>query len=102
MSTMKSCILCNFPLDMTMCRAQGESMKLSDWLSENDKTLEWLAKEVGRHSSVMSRLANGHIRPSNAVAARIETLTRRKVTATDHELAFQARRQTKEPLRAAS
>lgn len=64
-------------------------MRLSDWLKANDRNLEWLAKEVGRHSSVMSRLAKGHIRGTVDVAAKIERLTDGDVTALDLENAFQ-------------
>lgn len=66
-------------------------MKLSEWLTKHDRTTAWLAREVGRHPSVMSRLVRGHIRPTNDVVAHIEILTRFEVTAVDHEKAFQAR-----------
>ena len=66
-------------------------MKLADWLTQNGKSLEWLAEQVGRDASVMSKLSSGTIRPSNEVAARIEILTDRKVTAIDHEAAYRAR-----------
>lgn len=77
-------------------------MTLFEWLKENDKSLSWLGREVGRTPSVMSRLAHGHIRPTNDVVARIELLTRWKVTAVDIEATFQERRRLAEPARAAS
>lgn len=67
-------------------------MRLSDWLTKNNRSLEWLAEQVGRDASVMSKLAKGLVRPSNEVAAKIQVLTEGRVTAVDHEEAFLARK----------
>lgn len=63
-------------------------MRLSDWLEKHEKSLEWLASEVGRDASVMSKLKDGAIRPSNQVAAAIHRLTKGAVTSVDHEDVF--------------
>lgn len=63
-------------------------MRLTAWLRENDKTVGWLAEQIGRDQSSVSRLKDGHIRPSNSVAAAIHRLTDGAVTSIDHEDAF--------------
>ena len=70
-------------------------MLLADWLASNGKTLTWLAEQVERDASVMSRLKAGLTRPSNEVSARIQALTGGLVTAADHERAYARRLQKK-------
>lgn len=66
-------------------------MRLATWLEDNEKTINWLAEKVGRDASVISKLKDGFIRPSNEVAAKIHTLTGGEVTSVDHEMAYAIR-----------
>ncbi|WP_018261916.1 helix-turn-helix transcriptional regulator [Methylobacterium sp. WSM2598] len=58
-------------------------MKLSDWLKANGKSAAWLASQVGRDPSFITRVKNGDAMPSIAVAAEIQRITNGAVTAVD-------------------
>lgn len=59
-------------------------MRLADWLRQNGRTTTWLAEQVGRDRSFISRVKNGGALPSVEVAADIQRLTDGEVTAVDY------------------
>lgn len=59
-------------------------MKLADWLRSNKKSDGWLAEQVGRDRSVITRIKNGQIDPPASVVDKIERITNGDVTAADH------------------
>ncbi|GJD59817.1 helix-turn-helix domain-containing protein [Methylobacterium dankookense] len=59
-------------------------MRLSDWLKQNGKTVAWLAEQVGRDRSFLTRVKNGEAKPSVDVAAAIQRVTGGAVTAVDY------------------
>lgn len=62
------------------------SMRLADWLQSNGKTATWLASQVGRDRSFITKVKNGEALPSVEVAADIQRLTGGEVTAIDYFL----------------
>ncbi|MGY2048869.1 XRE family transcriptional regulator [Methylobacterium sp. JK268] len=58
-------------------------MKLADWLKQNGKTATWLAGQLGRDPSFITRVKNGDAMPSITVAAEIQRITGNEVTAID-------------------
>lgn len=58
-------------------------MRLSAWLAENDKTDAWLAQEIGRERSFVTKLRNGRAVPSFSTATKIHKVTAGAVTAND-------------------
>lgn len=59
-------------------------MRLSDWLKENGRTATWLAEQVGRDQSFITRVKNGTAMPSIEVAAAIQRVTGGLMTAVDY------------------
>ncbi|WP_456015378.1 helix-turn-helix transcriptional regulator [Methylorubrum populi] len=59
-------------------------MRLSDWLKANGRTATWLAEQVGRDQSFITRIKNGRAMPSIEVAAAIQRVTGGSVTAIDY------------------
>ncbi|UYW25716.1 helix-turn-helix transcriptional regulator [Methylorubrum extorquens] len=59
-------------------------MTLADWLRQNGKTATWLASQVGRDPSFITRVKNGDAMPSIEVAAAIQRVTGGAVTAIDY------------------
>jgi transcriptional regulator with XRE-family HTH domain len=59
-------------------------MRLADWLKENGRTATWLAEQVGRDQSFITRVKNGSAMPSIEVAAAIQRVTSGQVTAVDY------------------
>lgn len=58
-------------------------MRLADWLRQNERTATWLAGQVGRDPSFITRVKNGDAMPSIEVAAAIQRITDGAVTAVD-------------------
>ncbi len=50
-------------------------MKLSEWLSTNQKTDAWLAAKIGKERSVVTKLKNGGRSTTLATLLRIEEAT---------------------------
>jgi hypothetical protein len=65
---------------------------LSDWLSTNKRTDEWLAAQIKRERSTVTKIKNGRIGPSASTIARIEVATGGQVTASDHVRAMEQAR----------
>jgi DNA-binding XRE family transcriptional regulator len=61
-------------------------MTLHEWLTREQRTDAWLAEKIGRHRTTITRIRNGRLRPSVAVAAKIQKLSRGAVTAADYDL----------------
>jgi hypothetical protein len=50
-------------------------MKLSDWLKVNGKTDAWLAAQVGKDRSVITKIRAGAVTPSLRTAVAIQLAT---------------------------
>lgn len=50
-------------------------MKLSDWLKMNGKTDAWLAAQVGKDRSVITKIRAGAVTPSLRTAVAIQIAT---------------------------
>jgi DNA-binding transcriptional regulator YdaS (Cro superfamily) len=50
-------------------------MKLNDWLKSNGKTDAWLAAQVGKDRSVISKIRVGTVTPSLRTAVAIQIAT---------------------------
>lgn len=59
-------------------------MKLADWLTKNGRTASWLAEQVGRDRSFITKVKNSEALPSIVVAAEIQRVTDGEVTAVDY------------------
>lgn len=66
-------------------------MKLAEWLKKEGKTDAWLAEQVGRDRSFITKIRKGDALPSIGVAAVIQRVTGGAVTALDYEQAKPAR-----------
>ncbi len=58
-------------------------MKLSKWMALHKRGDAWLAAQVGRERSFITKVRNGKAAPSVEVAARIQRVTNGGVTALD-------------------
>jgi transcriptional regulator with XRE-family HTH domain len=58
-------------------------MRLSDYLTEKNLTLEAFGKLIGRDASTVSRIARGVVHPEPATVRAIMTATDGAVTAND-------------------
>jgi hypothetical protein len=58
-------------------------MKLNDWLKSNGKTDAWLAAQVGRERSVISKIRVGTVTPSLRTAVAIQIATDGEVKPAD-------------------
>jgi DNA-binding XRE family transcriptional regulator len=59
-------------------------MTLHEWLKRENRTDAWLAEQVGRHRTTITKIRNGRLRPSIEVAAKIQRLSGCAVTAADY------------------
>ena len=59
-------------------------MTLAEWLAQEGKNDAWLAKQIGRERSFISKVRRGKTRPSISTAARICQLSQGKVRAEDY------------------
>jgi DNA-binding XRE family transcriptional regulator len=59
------------------------AMHISQWMSKEVRTDDWLADRVGRERSTITKLRLGQAEPSMELARRIEAVTRGKVTLYD-------------------
>lgn len=59
-------------------------MRLADWLEREGRSATWLAEQVGRDRSFISKVMKDEARPSVEIAARIQVLTGGEVTAIDY------------------
>ena len=50
------------------------SRKVTGWLDENDRSIAWLAREVGCSSSTVFRALNGSSMPSFSLTCRIASV----------------------------
>jgi transcriptional regulator with XRE-family HTH domain len=58
-------------------------MHLSEWLAANGKTDAWLAEQIGRERSVVTKIRNGKSMPSFGTAQAIMDVTGGAVTPND-------------------
>ena len=65
-------------------------MTLESWLERNDKTLAWLAGELGLSVGSASRIVNGRQNPTLAAVGVVERITNGAVTPADMLATFRA------------